>query len=570
MEILDSEKRRARNLIWNAAGDYSFEPDFKAFDEEGRADLYWNSIIGAARKNFGEEVLSPLLGSFEGCIDQPLYEELTWIALENAVFHQESPRRPALPALRKGYASRVLQLSASAPSDRLMDVLTTAHFRRALGEDPAMKPRDRELLDALEAPRDLDGPALAAYILDFLHRYFDFVPQETQAKEAAAEKKRHFFFGSQRGNRVPLPAVRGFGYGFGDHSHQGMISEEQPQRRLGDMSAAQSAEAMRVYIASYFGPSLYPKAEVKARERELCVGDHKNCKLYYAKGGNDLDASIRGYAGSQRRAALKQMEKNRAAYEADAARNRASIVRLTERIRNAMLAYLQPTTIRSASGTLDADRIWRGVYLNDDKVFTRVLQTDPGDICVDLLLDGSISQNNRQEAVSAQGYMIAEALTRCGIPVRVTSFCSLSGYTILTRFRDYREKDANERIFNYFTTGCNRDGLAIRALGKEMEDAPCEHRLAILLSDAKPNDVIKLRSVGSLLDYAGDPGIENTAKEIRTLLNQNIAVTCVFTGDDEDVPAAHTIYGRNFARIRSLEQFADTVGTLIQNQIRSF
>ena len=39
--------------------------------------------------------------------------------------------------------------------------------------------------------------------------------------------------------------------------------------------------------------------------------------------------------------------------------------------------------------------------------------------------------------------------------------------------------------------------------------------------------------------------------------------------NDEDIPAAHTIYGRNFARIRSLDQFADTVGTLIQNQIRS-
>ena len=36
-----------------------------------------------------------------------------------------------------------------------------------------------------------------------------------------------------------------------------------------------------------------------------------------------------------------------------------------------------------------------------------------------------------------------------------------------------------------------------------------------------------------------------------------------------DLPAAHTIYGRNFARIRSLDQFADTVGALIQNQIRS-
>ena len=66
MDILDSEKRRARNLIWNAAGDYSFEPDFKAYDEEGRADLYWNSIIGAARKNYGAEVIDGLFAAFHG------------------------------------------------------------------------------------------------------------------------------------------------------------------------------------------------------------------------------------------------------------------------------------------------------------------------------------------------------------------------------------------------------------------------------------------------------------------------------------------------------------------------
>ena len=31
MDILDSEKRRARNIIWNAARDYSFEPEFKVY-----------------------------------------------------------------------------------------------------------------------------------------------------------------------------------------------------------------------------------------------------------------------------------------------------------------------------------------------------------------------------------------------------------------------------------------------------------------------------------------------------------------------------------------------------------
>lgn len=568
IDILDSEKRRARNLIWNAAGDYSFEPDFKAYDEEGRADLYWNSIIGAVRKNYGQEAVSSLLESFQGCKDQILYEELTWLALENAVFQRESPRRPALPSLRRSYARRVLALGHT--SDQILNIVESAHFRRALGEEPSLRPSERKLLNALELPGSLDGPALAEQILGVLHAYFGFVPGETQAAEAR-EKKRRFLFGRRKGS-AELPPIRGFSYGYGEHTVAGQGGGRDaapPQRLLTDLTAAQSETALRTYVQSVFGPPLYGAQQLQELEQALCVDEHKGCHLYYARGDDTLDPRVKGYAGAQRRAALKQMERNKAAYEADAVRHRNSILRLTARIRNAMLAYLQPTVVRSASGQLDAGRIWRGLYLDDDRVFTRILRTAPGDISVDLLLDGSTSQVDRQETVSAQGYMIAESLTRCGIPVRVSSFCSLSGYTILTRYRDYHETDKNDRIFHYFTTGCNRDGLAIRALGRGLEDSPCEHRIVILLSDAKPNDVVKLVRDGSLLDYTAQNGIENTAHEVRALLHREVSVICVFTGDDEDVPAAHTIYGRDFARIRSLDQFADTVGTLIQNQIRS-
>ena len=140
---------------------------------------------------------------------------------------------------------------------------------------------------------------------------------------------------------------------------------------------------------------------------------------------------------------------------------------------------------------------------------------------------------------------------------------------MVTRYRDYYETGKNDRIFNYFTTGCNRDGLAIRALAKGLEDSPSEHKLVILLSDVKPNDVIQMEQSGRYVDYAGDNSVQNTAAEVRALTRQDISVICVFTGEDDDIPAAHTIYGRDFARIRSLDQFADTVGTLIQNQIRS-
>lgn len=52
MEISDVQSRRAVNIIWNAARNYTFTPDFKAYDDAGKADLYWNCIIGAVRRHY--------------------------------------------------------------------------------------------------------------------------------------------------------------------------------------------------------------------------------------------------------------------------------------------------------------------------------------------------------------------------------------------------------------------------------------------------------------------------------------------------------------------------------------
>ena len=565
MEIQEQEKRRASNLIWNAAQDYDFEPDFKAFDEDGRADLYWNSIIGAVRKNYGVQPIEKLFSALRGSENEVLYEQLIWLGLENAVYQREAELRPALPALRKSYAQRVI---ASVQRANLLEILEEAHFRRALGENPAMTPWNRKILEALEFSGDWDAETLSSCALQLLRDFFGFVPIEGQGKRI----KKHGLFPSRRKDELLDPSgVRRFGRGYCEHvSASNNDQTGFARRRITDKSIEQTEALLKKHISAYFGKPLYDERTTAELERKLCVDSHKNCRLYYAMGSAEYDRKLRGHYAQRRKAALKQMAANRAAYEADALRNHYSILRLTERIRNAMMAYLQPTVSRTASGVLDAGRVWRGLYLDDDKVFTRVMQSDPGNLCVDILLDASYSQTNRQAMVSAQGYMIAEALTRCNIPVRVSSFCSISGYTILTRYRDYFERDNNERIFHYFTAGCNRDGLALRAMCREMESAPCEHKLLILLSDARPHDIIQFSQNGQYVDYSEDNGILNTAAEVRSMLHRGIAVVCVFTGDDDDVPAAHTIYGRDFARIRNLEQFANTVGTLIQNQIRSF
>lgn len=564
MEIQEQEKRRASNLIWNAAQNYDFEPDFKAFDEQGMADLYWNSIIGAVRKKYDPKVLDNLFSSFQGSDNEVLYEQLIWLGLEHAVYRQEAELRPALPALRRSYAQRIL---ASVQRANLLEIMEEGHFRRVLGEDPPMASWNRNLLDALEFSADWDTETLITHALQVLKDHFGFIPTEGQGKKI----RKHGLFSSRRKDKVNDPSgVRKFGLGYAEHVAAGNQDQTGPARRIiTDTSAEKTEVILKKHISGYFGEPLYDDRTTAELERKLCVDSHKNCRLYYALGSDKYDRKLKGHAAERRKAALKQMAANRAAYENDALRNRNSIMRLTERIRNAMMAYLQPTVSRTASGTLDIGRIWRGLYLDDDKIFTRTMQIDPGELCVDILLDASFSQTNRQAMVSAQGYMIAEALTRCKIPVRVSSFCSMSGYTVLTRYRDYFEPNNNHRIFHFFTAGCNRDGLALRAMCQEMESAPCEHKILILLSDARPHDIIQILQNGHYVDYVEDNSILNTAAEVRALQHRGIAVICVFTGDDEDVPAAHTIYGRNFARIRNLDQFADTVGTLIQNQIRS-
>ena len=42
--------RRARNIIWNAAGRYDFEPLFMAFFPNGDPDHYFNMVAGLVQK----------------------------------------------------------------------------------------------------------------------------------------------------------------------------------------------------------------------------------------------------------------------------------------------------------------------------------------------------------------------------------------------------------------------------------------------------------------------------------------------------------------------------------------
>lgn len=566
-EVSKLQVKRAENMIWNAAGNYAFRPDFKAFDDDGQAQLYWNCIIGAARKYYDYPKLAELFKALDQYEDGDTYEGLLWLGLENALYQKELPARPVLKALRTDYARALTRKLGYVEDDRFYDAMALAHFQRALGEEPRLSKYDIKLLDELEFTPDMDTDAIVAAANVLFQRWFQITAQ-------LRKKEKHLLpslLGRKKG-QIGSKRYRPFGFGFADHPDDVYGGENTSgKREEQELRTKLSAGELREFMESKFGEPMYQESKMMEIERSLCTGNHSSCHLLFTK-GEVLKSKIQNaFEALQKEREAVQIEKNRRSFYEDLPRNMTAIAKLTGKIQNSVLLHLEPTDVKANSGLLSGGLAWRATYLDDDKVFSRREQGDKGNLSVDILLDASTSQKRRQELVSCQGYMIAESLSRCGIPCRVMSFCSMTGFTILRVFRDYGEWNKNDRIFQFVSNGCNRDGLAIRAAHHLINETSYEHKVLIVLSDVKPNDVMKIRARdGSELSaYEYEAGLMDTALEVRRARADGIAVVCVFTGNDEDVPAAKLVYGRDFARIQSLDKFADTVGMLIQNQLKN-
>lgn len=568
IEINELQRKRAANIVWNCAGSYDFRPDFRAYDADGQADLYWNCIFGAARKHYDYSVFEALFRAVQQYEDAEIYENLLWIGLEGCVYQHELGERPALSRLRQSYARQYVRENSYAEDFQFDKALSLAHFQRVLGLNPRLDPYMEKLLNELEFPPELTAQEISERANELLLRWF-----QIRAEERKKERKNRLVQSFKRNkSKQDNRSFRRFGIGLLQHpqnSYGGPTAEGGQNKEL---KTKMSAEELRRFMETKYGRSIYSPAHTDKLERSLCVGRHEFCHLLVTRGDRPDAAAIQnGFEALSRQREAAQIERNRQSFRANIAQNRTTIARLTEKIQNSVLLHLQSSPTRANAGSLDGGKVWRAVHFGDERVFIKPETDDSGGLSVDILLDASTSQKSRQEIVSAQGYMVAESLTRCGIPCRVMSFCSMTGYTVLRIFRDYEHPADNRRIFEYVSNGCNRDGLAISAARELMHESRCEHRMLIVLSDVKPNDVVKTRARATedSIPYEKQAGITDTALEVRRARAEGIAVICVFTGDDEDVPAAKLVYGSDFTRIKSLDMLADAVGRLIQNQIKN-
>lgn len=521
-EITDLQKRRAENIIWNCAKDYSFVPDFKAYDSDGDADIYWNFIYGSARRHYEYEKFEKLFASLDKYKKADFYEALFWNALEPLIYGAELESRPVLGRIRPEPAESELKPEPGMTTDEIVTAAKSFFYERygLYGE----------------------GKIRLKFRLPHMRRMT--VDSFLQRGHVVIHEKDLYNGDVEIWNGDPFT----------------------PNRRL-------SETEMREFLETKFGKSIYTPEKTVSLEKKLCTGNHRFVHLFYTNGEVvELHGVYSTFEMHQRKRQAEIIAGNHAYYKKHLVQNRLLISKLRTEIMNSILMHMQPADVKAVSGAINPALVWRAARLGDEKVFRRIENANAGDMSVDILLDASHSQVSRTDKISSQAFIIAEALAGCRVPCRVMSFCSMSGFTIMRLFNDYSSSADNSSIFDYYAEGCGRDGLAVRAAGDLMAAAPYEHKMLIILSDVKPLDIARIRKddrdVG--ISYDEITALRDTAFEVRRLRADGTSVICIFTGEDEDLPAAKMVYGNDFVRIRDFSLFADTVGKLIIDQIKSY
>lgn len=559
------EAKRAKNMIWSAADDYSFEPRYIGIKPDGRADEYLNLVHGLVHKWLDYSVIDGLLSSFSGK-NQELFEGLLWMGLEHAVYEREREFRPVLSEMRQRYAAENLELQRNVTLEKRLALLQSGYFHEIMGQPSGLPKFEETLLHDFLFDGTLDADQIAERTNALLLQYFSYRARTSKPKRASALLHNRHAFRSL--TKVHSGFVRITDTERREESAGLLRQIKMRTNYLFELSSPVMEKDTYAYLEACFGKSMLSGRQAQEVDEKYCTGNHKNLHLFFTEGDRALPSGseqtrqeIIRYckkADAELQKNLDYDSKNRSLHQNAAAR-------LQHKIFNALNTTQPVPDDRSYAGTINAGRIWRNIYCRDERIFTRRTEEPAFGFSVDILLDASSSRDNWQEVIASQGYILAESLTGCGIPVQVSSFMSIRDYTVLRIFCSYHQTAQNRKIFQYTAGGNNRDGLALRGISHLMETSPAPEKILIVLTDASPNDDFRAGE-GSRFknrEYADELAVQDTAKEVRALRMQGITVLGVFLGLESSVRSAQQIFGKDFVRIQNVGQFADSVGNLL-------
>ena len=559
--------RRARNIIWNAAGRYDFEPPFMAFFANGHPDQYFNMIAGLTQKWLDMPKLWDFFLLYEGDRRADEFDDLLWLGLENCVYEKELDERPILESLRRErgelFFVEMQQMSRQQMEYQSVPVFNQQEYRWASvcgRRPPLLSPREKRMAEALLFSGALDTDGVIQAMQGFLQSFFRFTPgDEIKIHRANPLAKLLLRHETKRHDRLLVRA----GTGEGDHE------KARQQRHTGLGRHVGPGPEEEAYIQAVFGRCCRSREEMRVLENALCVGDDRLCRLWITK-GEPCDTTDKD-ALEVRESAQRQAKRNEDFCAEHAAMIQGSVRALSTRIETIFSSYFKHLPEEARAGRIRPEAAYRLPVLNDTTVFLKDGEETEPEICVDLLLDASQSRMHSQEVLSAEATIIAKSLEKIHIPVRVCAFRSLKSYTVLEVLKDWKQSDCRG-LLRYFAGGWNRDGLAIETLARLDDDAPMQgrQRILLVLTDGSPNDSTPLPAAGLLMEreYEGEAAVAAAQDAVRRLRTQGVRVGAVFHGNTSHLENVHRIYGHAYVRIQKANQLAQGVSDLLLMLLR--
>ncbi len=571
-------ENRVRNLMWTVSGDYKLDTrlDVESFFRSKAISLYDAVKQGGFARYFDQNQMAMYLVKkiYYGAEEKPL-TDLAQICVDAAVWKKVSKERPGVPALRKRAFEDLLEVSyeklcGSLPgrlrAAMMQEYLDGRKIREKRLETPLSWIRSLEdAEDVMELIRTVDRMYNTMIDLGFERKHGDL----EHVLAADTEDLKEFNWKDFLEETAVEYSLEEYLRLITQRLMTSAVEEREEEEKTGSggqrvvLLDQEALEKMYSYIELNYGRSYLSPREEKRQNYRLCRGAHADCSLYFTEGilRNPVTANAQ-YVNAKRHA-----EKNRLLFRNSFYLMKRNVELLTGELRRSLVRRQEQEWFSSDYGVIVPSRLWKVGRLPDPgKLFVRTSKRDQSEFVVDILMDASGSQRDRQGQVALQAYIISEALSNNRIPHRILGFCTFWDYTVMQRFREYDDpRSENQRVLDFVTSANNRDGLAIRAAGDGLLGRPEENKILIVLSDGRPNDVIVNRP-GSRnpKPYQGEYAIRDTAHEVRKLRGEGVYVLGVFAGKEKDLAAEKKIFGKDFAYIREIANFSRVTGRYLR------
>ena len=578
---------RVNNLAWTVAGKYDEDIDISEKDYTSKdASMYYAIIAGAMRKYIDwETVKKYLVNRMKSGYNKDILCTIIQIVLNDIVEKKVIEERPGVIDIRNKAYDDILKSYSKIHKEDILKLLKYTYVLQRMDRHPVMDRLVRKILreinnidvhgDIMEILKKVDEIYLTyfQYILDSQNQNVEFVEDNIKNVEVDFDTFADFMleelYDDQEVENVETEINNFTGGmlvdGLGDEKED-INLESTPHRVL----YVNEEMLNKIYkrVEYYYGKSCLNEGDRRKIESRNCRNVHEGCRLHFT------DGVLRSHCENafQLKYVTRQKDNNLFEFQYKMKVYRRQINKLRECFSRLLIEESSSDRLYSDCGTIYANKAWRIGRSSNNKIFYKNVDNGKGRYVIDILLDSSGSQTSKQFMVAIQAYILSAALTLAGIPNRVMGFQSFLDYTILKRFRDYNDNVRKcEDIFEYYCSGNNRDGLAIKATCDGLLEREEENKILIVLSDGKPNDVKigkdSSRSIRGEMSYKGIVGIKDTAMEVRKARKRGIMVLGVFTGKEIDLEAEKKIYGKDFIYIKDIQRFSDIVSTYLKKVI---